>query len=256
MRINFVYMKKNKANEFISASKLSSLTGYTERWLRQIGATGYFPPPKDGRYKHDETLIGLFKLLRENKNMDERTERTLLLRARRLKLESEAGMKGGTYMKTSDFRETLAALVKDMQDGLKQRFQQVSPKLVGLDEPDIRATLDAVWNEVGNTLLSQALAKFAKGPETPVEPVHILVTSDVLLREHPELYPNPKEAYERQMKFAKAAGLDEIPAEPGSPLWEEQMKGPNAEKLKKVWQKWYDDGIRRNPLVNTPTEQS
>ena len=53
------------AFETITAADLCSLTGYTERWLRDIARMGYYPPPVRGVYQTVPTLQGLFKRERD-----------------------------------------------------------------------------------------------------------------------------------------------------------------------------------------------
>lgn len=45
----------------ISAEKLCSLTGMSDRQHRNISKQGYFPPPYRGRYMADEAITGMFR---------------------------------------------------------------------------------------------------------------------------------------------------------------------------------------------------
>lgn len=58
------------AFETITAAGLCSLTGYSERWLRDIARMGYYPPPVRGIYQTDPTLQGLFKRERDMRAKD------------------------------------------------------------------------------------------------------------------------------------------------------------------------------------------
>jgi hypothetical protein len=70
----------------ISADRLCSLTGLTDRRHRQLAKEGYFPPPMASQYKAFATLQGLFKYFREDRN-----QASVTLNGERLrKLKEEA----------------------------------------------------------------------------------------------------------------------------------------------------------------------
>lgn len=71
----------------ISAERLCSLTGLTDRRHRQLAKQGYFPPPTNGNYPLNQTITGLFKYFRERaKGADP------LTKARQAEIESRTAL--------------------------------------------------------------------------------------------------------------------------------------------------------------------
>jgi hypothetical protein len=72
----------------ISSEHLESLTGLTDRRLRQLAKAGYFPAPNRGHYQQVATIRGMFKYYREDHNHSAKT----LNDAKLTKLRADAEM--------------------------------------------------------------------------------------------------------------------------------------------------------------------
>lgn len=49
----------------IPGEKLCALTGFTDRWHRDLAKRGYFPPPDNGQFHFFATIKGLLRYFRE-----------------------------------------------------------------------------------------------------------------------------------------------------------------------------------------------
>jgi hypothetical protein len=106
---------------------LMRLTGLTDRWLRQLGKRGYFPPPFDGKYLHDETLAGLFRYFREQRQGDPfREARTREANARAEMIELKQREAEGELIPLDKLREEIArtdGVVRQLVDALPAEMQ-------------------------------------------------------------------------------------------------------------------------------------
>ena len=58
----------SEAVQTLSAERLCTLTGLSDRRHRQLAAEGYFPPPVRGQYQLTQTVQGLFRYFREQQH--------------------------------------------------------------------------------------------------------------------------------------------------------------------------------------------
>src|SRR5438270_7384218 len=89
----------------LTSAELREYTGLTDRRHRQIADLGYFPAPVKGKYKRVETLVGMFRYLRElaAKQKEElKQEQTLLTRTRRESAQEELAILRKQYVKKAE----------------------------------------------------------------------------------------------------------------------------------------------------------
>mgnify|MGYP003331524366 CR=1 FL=1 len=55
----------NEIPALVSAEHLVALTGFTDRWLRDLAKRGYYSPPEHGQYAFVQTVKGLIRYFRE-----------------------------------------------------------------------------------------------------------------------------------------------------------------------------------------------
>ena len=220
----------------ISTRELSSMTGYSGKWIRKLAVAGFFTPPANGRYKMHEAVQGICKYHRESfqKNRERMELQNRLLKAKCIKSENENAH--GSDNLEKQIQGTLVQFVRDLQNGLRLRFQQLAAKLVGKDFADINATLDAVWNEMSNTLLMRGSKAFTESPKTPIEAVHVPYEDpESGPAKYPTMqlpgFPSPEEVWEKNKDkptHARPAGLSSA----GDPYGEEErarVRRENAE---------------------------
>lgn len=53
------------SSHLIPGDKLCALTGFTDRWHRDLAKRGYFPPPDNGQFHFFATIKGLLRYFRE-----------------------------------------------------------------------------------------------------------------------------------------------------------------------------------------------
>jgi hypothetical protein len=138
--------------ETISAKKLTELTGFTDRWIRQLAAEGLFPPPIRGNYEAEATIAGLFQhfqALVAKKTDTLRVEQEKLTRARRETAEEELRILRLEYVKTTEIGPALANYSLQQREILQRKLEgEIAPRLPGKSYAEIQAILAALVDEI------------------------------------------------------------------------------------------------------------
>jgi hypothetical protein len=141
-----------KTPSTLSGEQLETLTGLTDRRIRQIAKMGYFMPPVRGLYDNTETIRGLFKYYREGRE----SSSAALNEAKLQKLKADAEM---AEVKLAEAKREVIAFT-DAQgafDRLLGRWHQLitqkletetPPRVVGKDITAIRAEVKAIHDEI------------------------------------------------------------------------------------------------------------
>src|SRR5437667_7751758 len=99
----------------ISAERLCSLSGLTDRRHRQLASQGFFPPPIRGDYQAGATIQGLLRYYREQSSRT-RNQKDAIDAQKLRKLKREEDEADNKLVETSKLMALVAAALQSLRD--------------------------------------------------------------------------------------------------------------------------------------------
>jgi hypothetical protein len=144
--------QKDSAADLISAEKLTSLTGLTDRRHRQLADEGFFPKPVEGEYQRDATIRGVLRFYREWKDRaagDLAGEKLAKLRTERMIAELKLEQQRGEVIPLDEMGDYVARLAAKWEQLLKLKLEtEAPPKLIGKNIVEMRRELTLLHDEI------------------------------------------------------------------------------------------------------------
>ena len=124
--------------EFITAAKLTSLSGLSDRRHRQIAKEGFYPDPKKSNYKFEATLAGLLKFYRE-KQKELREVKQAIADEQHRRLKRENDLADELLVARAELVAEFRKVIDPIKQMLRQKLENEYPLAVaGLDVPQAR----------------------------------------------------------------------------------------------------------------------
>jgi hypothetical protein len=158
------------AAQTLSAERLCTLTGLTDRRHRQLAAEGYFPAPIKGQYQLTPTIQGMFRYFRDQMNRG--NDEFGIERLRKTRAEANlAEIRLAKERKDAFDRKSVLRCWENIVMVIRQKVlaipSKVAPRLVYMDDQKaIEADLD---KEVTSALEELSKPQTYDNPENEVQ---------------------------------------------------------------------------------------
>ena len=143
---------KDELPQTISADSLTTLTGCTDRWHRQLAQRGFFPKPEDGQYKLVPTLQGLFRFYRESRERatgDLAAEKLAQTRARRMLDELKLETARGHTVQLDEVKSYHATIAAKWDQLMRLKLEVEAPMLLqGKSVAEMRVVLKRMASDI------------------------------------------------------------------------------------------------------------
>ncbi len=128
------------AAQSLSAERLCTLTGLTDRRHRQLAAEGFFPPPIKGQYQLTPTIQGMFRYFRDQMNRG--NDEFNLERLRKTRAEANlAEIRLAKERKEALDRKSVLRIWDNIVMVIRQKIlaipSKVAPRLVYMDDQKV-----------------------------------------------------------------------------------------------------------------------